>query len=92
MSVKVTDSRISVETPTLVATLEIGFLTSLRNRETGQECLGPVDVKAGAALQLIYPGNESVRVDASKFGKITARQISPHAPSSSVTAGTETAS
>ena len=73
---RVQDQRISVETSTLTAVIEKGFLTSLKSRATGEEFLRPFDVSQGPALQLLYRGGETVPVDESRFGRITCRQLS----------------
>lgn len=76
--VTVQDGRVQVKTATLQATIEQGFLISLRSRATGEEFVRPFDLKEEAALSLLYRGGEVVRVDEGKFGAISARQLSPH--------------
>lgn len=53
-----------------------GFLTSLRNKATGEELIVAPDPNASAALELIYRGDEAVRVDESKFGSVRLRALS----------------
>jgi hypothetical protein len=68
---------ITIHTHTQSAVIEKGFLTSLISKQTGEEFIKGVDVKQGAALQLIYGQDEIIRVDESKFGKVVTQQISP---------------
>lgn len=77
VSVTVKGERIQVETQTLSAVLEKGFLVSLESKLDREQFISGVDVSSSAALQLLYPGGEEIRVDESKFGQITARQVSP---------------
>jgi len=74
--IRIEDNRIHVETKTLKAVLEGGFLTSLANK-AGEEFLSPSAARDGSALHLIYPHGESVPVaDSSRFGEVRARRIS----------------
>jgi hypothetical protein len=77
VSVTVKGDSIHVETQTLRADLVKGFLVSLESKLDGQQFLEDVDVSSSAALQLLYPGGEEIRLDGSKFGQIIARQLSP---------------
>ncbi len=56
--------------------MERGFLTSFQTKLTGERFVADVDVTSTAALQLIYPGQDPVRIDDSKFGQIAVRQVS----------------
>ncbi|HWR54268.1 MAG TPA: DUF6259 domain-containing protein [Bryobacteraceae bacterium] len=76
VSVTVKNERVHVETPTLSAVLEKGFLISLESKLDRQQFISGVDVASTAALQLLYPGSEEIRIDESKFGQVGARQIS----------------
>ncbi|MBN1997165.1 hypothetical protein JW935_06405, partial [candidate division KSB1 bacterium] len=51
-------------------------LTSLRDKQTGEEYIRDVDVTAGPALQLIYRGGGTISVDESKFGTIETYLLS----------------
>jgi hypothetical protein len=77
-AIKVEGDRILIETHTLSAVMVRGFLISLRNKSTGEELIDAPDTNEGAALELVYRGDEIVRVDESKFGAITVRSLSPH--------------
>ncbi len=67
---------IHVETKTLAATIEKGFLTSLKSKSSGQEFIREFDRGKSDALQLVYPRDEPVDVGEQGFGKVTARQLS----------------
>ncbi|MBZ5581021.1 MAG: DUF6259 domain-containing protein [Acidobacteriia bacterium] len=67
---------IHVQTKTLQARIEKGYLTSLRSKSSGQECIREFDRGKSDALQLVYPGGESVDVGEQGFGKITVRSVS----------------
>ncbi len=77
VSVLVKDGQILIETASLSATMEKGFLTSLTSKLTGERFVADVNTASTAALALIYTDQDPVRVDESKFGQITARQLSP---------------
>ena len=76
-SVQVQANRIQIETGTLSAVIDKGFLVSLKSKAGGAEYIESFDVTQTAAMQLIYPSEESVGIDESRFGSISARQISP---------------
>lgn len=72
----VRDNRIHVETKTLSATIDNGFLTSLVSHLDGEEylrCPNP----AGSALQLVYPGRDAVGVASSLAAEVSAHALSP---------------
>lgn len=75
-SIQVQGQRLLVDTPTLSATIEKGFLVSLKSKATGEEFLRPFDLNKSSALQLVYKGDETVELDESRFGTITCRSIS----------------
>ncbi|MCL4176713.1 MAG: twin-arginine translocation signal domain-containing protein [Verrucomicrobia bacterium] len=77
-AVTVDGERLRIETHTLSAEMTKGALTSLRSRSTGEELIRVPGQPGGAALELIYRGDEIVRVDESKFGGITTHPLSPH--------------
>ncbi|MBM3879704.1 MAG: hypothetical protein FJ387_08290 [Verrucomicrobia bacterium] len=76
-SVRVDGDRVLVETHTLSAELSQGFVVSLRSKLTGQVFIGPKAAPGGAPLELVYRGDDIVRVDSSKFGSITVHALSP---------------
>ena len=76
-SIKVEGDRMLIETHTLSASMTKGFLTSLRNKVTGEDLIQAPDPKESAALELVYRGDEIVRVDESKFGTTTVHALSP---------------
>jgi hypothetical protein len=71
----VRDGRLHVETGTLTAIIDKGFLTSLKNRATGEELLVPRQ-PSGAALRLLYRGSETVAIDESRYGSVQCRKLS----------------
>lgn len=74
---RVQGSQVQIETSTLTATIDKGFITSLKSKQTGEEFFRGFDVSKGPALQLLYRGGETVPIDESKFGSITCHQLSP---------------
>ena len=76
--IRVVGDRVMVETATLSAVLEKGFVTSLKSRTTGEEFIGSFDRSQAPALSLIYRSDESLGIDESRFGSIRARQVSDH--------------
>jgi hypothetical protein len=66
---------VRVETGTLTAVLEKGFLTSLKSNASGEEFLEPFDRKRSDALQLIYRQGEAVDVGEQRFGQVESRQV-----------------
>ncbi|MGE5569799.1 MAG: DUF6259 domain-containing protein [Rhodospirillales bacterium] len=67
---------IHVETKTLRARIEKGFLTSLRSRSSDEEFIREFDRTKCDALQLIYRGGEAVDVGEQGFGNVTVRKVS----------------
>ena len=76
-SMRVKEHKIIIHTHTQSAVIEKGFLTSLISKRTGEEFIKDVAVEKGAALQLVYRGEETISIDESKFGNIITRQIAP---------------
>jgi hypothetical protein len=74
--IRLQDNRLQVETGTLTAVIDKGFITSLKSKASGEEFIKPFDVNQSAALQLLYPSAEVVGLDESKFGNITSRVLS----------------
>ena len=62
-SMRVEGHRIFVHTHTQSAVIEKGFLTSLISKKTGEEFIKDVAVEKGAALQLLYRGDETISID-----------------------------
>jgi hypothetical protein len=77
-SVKTDGDRLLLETHTLSAAMVRGVLISLRNKATGEDLIHERESKDLAALELIYRGDEIVRVDESKSGTITTHPLSDH--------------
>jgi len=77
--VRVDGERVLVETSTLSAVVEKGFITSLRSRQTGEESIRPFDLGEEAALQLLYRSWELVQLGdrPPKEGEIRCIQLSP---------------
>ncbi len=73
---QVQDGRVSVETRTLTAVIEKGFIRSLKSKITGDEFVQAFDVNQSPALQLIYRGDETAALDESKFGSISCHRVS----------------
>jgi hypothetical protein len=73
--IDVRDGRLHVETETLTAVIDKGFVTSLKNRATGEDLLVPRQ-PSGAALRLLYRGSETVGIDESRYGSIECRKLS----------------
>jgi hypothetical protein len=76
--VTVTGTAIVVETKTLTATIERGFLTSLKSRLNNDEYVKPGDPGA-SALSLVYPHQGAVAVVGNLAATVTGYQLSPHA-------------
>ncbi|HET6430487.1 MAG TPA: hypothetical protein VFJ30_18900, partial [Phycisphaerae bacterium] len=65
-----------VETATLLARFERGYLVSLQDRRSGREWIGPFDAGAGTALELVYTSGEAVGFDRPQPGTATPRVLS----------------
>ncbi len=72
------DGVIHAESPTLLAKIEKGFLTSLKSKASREEYLVGFDTGKFDALQLVYARGETVDVGEQKFGKVETRKISDH--------------
>jgi len=75
-SVRVAEGKVFIETHTLTAIIERGFIVSLKSRASGEEFIARPDSHRFAALQLLYSSAETLAIDDSKFGTITTRQLS----------------
>ncbi len=67
---------IHVDTKTLTATIDRGFLTSLKSKLDGAEYIKPFDM-GGSALQLVYPNQGTVDVVGNLAATIGVHQLSP---------------
>jgi len=65
-----------VETATLLARFERGYLVSLKDRRSGTEWIGSVGTAAGTALELVYASGEAVGFDRPQPGTIASRLLS----------------
>ncbi|NLM10386.1 MAG: hypothetical protein GX213_06355 [Clostridiaceae bacterium] len=70
------NGKIYIDTLTLEAVVEKGFITSLKSKADGEEFITGVDINRDAALQLIYSDDKSSDISESKFGSIEYYQIS----------------
>ena len=70
------DGKIRIETRTLAAVVDKGFITSLKSKATGEEFVRGTNPAKSAALQLLYRSDETVDVSESDFGAVTTRQVS----------------
>ncbi len=70
------DGVLRIETGTLTARIDKGFLTSLRSKSSGEEYIRESDRGRVDALQLIYRNDETVNVGEQKFGRIETRKVS----------------
>lgn len=62
--IKANGNRVDVETRTLTAKLEDGWIVSLRSKETGEEFISVGNAQEGSAVELTYSGKEAVPVSA----------------------------
>lgn len=67
-----------VETATLTAEINQGFITSLRPRDGGAEWVRPVRADADSALQLVYASGQVVGFESARHATITPRLLSDH--------------
>jgi len=75
--ITVTGHTIDVQTKTLTATIERGFLTSLRSKLDGEEYVRAVR-PAGSALKLVYPHQGTVEVVGDLAATVTGHRLSQH--------------
>jgi hypothetical protein len=75
-SIKVENTKAFVETPTLSAVIDKGLIVSLKSKPDGEEFIKTGNSSNPTALQILYPGEETVNVNEEKFGNITARRLS----------------
>jgi hypothetical protein len=75
-TVKVTDNKIVIDTFSLSATIEKGVITSLKDKQSGEEFIEKPDITNFRALQLLYRNNELININEEKFGSTETRQLS----------------
>jgi len=76
--IKVQGSKILIDTLTLTAVMDKGYIISLKSKLNGEEYLSNVQADIGSALQLIYPFDEEVNILDSGFDSISCWQVSDH--------------
>lgn len=74
--VKVSGNKIFVETQTLEATIEKGYLISLKSKITGEEFIKADNIYRVPALELVYNNDEAFGIGEMKFGSVEAFQLS----------------
>ncbi len=75
VGIEIRQGQLHVETATLTAVFDKGFITSLKSRRTGEDFLTGQRPDE-AALQLLYRGAETVGIDESRYGSIQSRKLS----------------
>ena len=75
--ITVSNGIIQIETKTLTATIERGFITSLKSRLDGEEYVKAGEVE-GSALSLVYANQGAVGVVGNLAAEISAHQLSLH--------------
>ncbi len=73
--IEIREGRLHIETATLIAVIDKGFITSLKSKRTGEDFFTGQKPEA-AALQLLYRGAEAVGIDESRYGSIQSRKLS----------------
>ncbi|MDF2686113.1 MAG: hypothetical protein K0S55_1294 [Clostridia bacterium] len=69
---------LEIQTKTLLAVMENGFLISLKSKETGEEFINDSDPNKGSSLELIYKGNEAIPVSSGTMCKTTLFRLNDH--------------
>jgi len=59
-SIRIEDNKVLIETSTITATFQSGFLRSLKSKLSGEEFIKPFDENEFSALQLVYPHAETI--------------------------------
>jgi hypothetical protein len=75
-SIHIENNQVLIETFTLTATIKNGFLTSLKSKISGEEFITGFDEKNFTALQILYPGSETVDISEENYGRINLHQVS----------------
>jgi hypothetical protein len=74
--ITVEGSEVRVQTSTLSAVIDRGWLTSLVRKATGEQFIAPFDAAQESAVQLVYRGGETVGLDGVRAADgIRARRI-----------------
>ena len=66
-----------IDTMTLTARMERGYITSLVSKKTGMNMLTPFSVDQGSALELVFRGDDAVPVSGDAHAQCTAFQLTP---------------
>ena len=74
--IRIQDNKMFVDTLTQTATITNGFLTSLKNKSSGEEFIQDFDQKNYSALQLVYPRSEIVDFYEKHYGRTSIHQLS----------------
>lgn len=76
--IKITGNRLEIQTKTLLAIMENGFIVSIKSKQTGEEFIDGADSNNGSALELIYKRNEAISVSAGEMCKITVFKLNDY--------------
>ncbi len=74
--IRVADNKAYIETRTLTAIIDKGFIISLKSKSTGEEFIKNSLEDRSAALRILYASNETIGINEEKFGTITTRLLS----------------
>lgn len=75
-SMHIKDNQLFIDTITQTATLANGFLTSLKNKKTGEEYIQSFVQSDYSAMQLVYSKSETVDFNEKRYGRNTLRMVS----------------
>lgn len=75
-TVNVQGNRILIDTMTLSATIDDGFLISIKNKKNGEEFIKGFEKKKYSPLGIVYPHDEVVEFNERNFTRIRTNQIS----------------
>jgi hypothetical protein len=75
-SMHIKDNQLFIETIAQTATFANGFLTSLKNKKTGEEYIQSFVQSDYSAMQLVYSRSETVDFNEKRYGRNTLRMIS----------------
>jgi hypothetical protein len=76
--ITVQGDEVHAETATLAAVIRRGWITSLKDKATGEEWIRPFDPAEESAVQLLYHGGEAVSLDGQVAGGVSARRLNDH--------------
>jgi hypothetical protein len=74
--IQVRDNKIYVETSTLSAIFDEGFLISLKNKKSGEEFIREFNKEIYSPLQIVYPQNEVVEFSEKNFANMKIHLVS----------------